>query len=395
MGINIKERARAMIKLLKQLLPVALMSTVLSMGLVRCVGEFATSKILGSDNSDVRSVYYHSIAQLDITKDSFDQLVIYNPITNLPNRDKLTQLADELRNVSKYRPSLIVFDYILADTASYSLTGSHQIVEAIQACLDSGIVFIAAEEKYTDPHSNKTINNSSFFVKTPYVLNVERGNTATMFNKALNRIYSDDILWMPLVVASHVKGTESHPSSFYDHRYISFEPGQIETAFNGHPADYLRKRITSKIVIFSSHTASDDVHELPFPVKTIPDGDIDYNYQISGAELLWYSVRDEIYGKWDKKASVFLVFFVTLLLTYMYIYCIFKWKCSYANKDSLCHRFIESIVSFLIFLAAIAILLILCLLMMSWHIVFPVAVTTTSLVIVNLFEPLWGDLKIK
>jgi len=387
MANRFKERTLATIKLLIKVMPAALLSTFLSMLLVRCTGEYAASKILGADNSDIRSLYYHTIAKVDEDKDSYDKLVLYNPITNLPNRDRITQLADELRNVCKYHPSIIVFDYILADTASYSLSSSFQIVDAIQACLDSGIIFIAAEEKYTDTYLNKAIHNSSFFVKPPYSLKVERGNTATIFNKALDKTSDDDILWMPLVVSSQLNESQPHPASFYSQRYLSFAPGQIETAFNGHPEDYLRKKISSKIVIFSSHTAADDIHELPFPVKTIPDGDIDYSIQISGAEMLWYSIRDEIYDKWDRKAPRIVVFIITLLLTCLY--CLLRRMCACTSVDSLLTRIKNSFCSFLLFIIVIALLLILCFFMMSRHIVFPITVTTVSLVFVNLLEPLW------
>lgn len=406
MATRIKEKALATIKMLIKILPAALLSAALSMVLVRCIGESVSSKILGADNSDIRSIYYHSIAESDNVKDSYDQLVVYNPITNHPGRDKLVQLADELRNVSKYHPRIIVFDYILVDTASYSTSAKIQMLDAIKECLDSGIVFIAAEEKYVDPHSNIAIHNSSFFVNPPYFLNVERGNTATMFNRVLDNSNSDDdVLWMPLVVSKHAKGIEQHPASFYNQRYINFSPGHIEIAFNGHPDNYLRKKISSKIVIFSSYTAVDDMHVLPFPVKTIPEGDIDYNYRISGAELLWYTIRDEIYDKWDVKASFSLILLLSFLCTFFYcilrkfFYCklrkffyfILKRRIFVSNK---CRQLGESFVSFFAFMLGILVLILVCYLLMScWHLVFPIPFATVSLVIVNLFEPLWWESK--
>lgn len=376
----------------------ALLSTAVSTLLVCFFGGFASTKAMGADNSDVRSIYYHTIANVELKPELCDRLVLYNPLVHASEEDKCLQLAQGLSIVAEHHPQMVVFDYILHDTTSFSSSSRNRLVEAIQACVDSGIVFIASEVRDIESGNDfmKFGSERSFFLEPPYSLDVESANALTMFDK-LDKVYSDSsLLWLPIAVSRHLPDCPDRPASFYKNRYLSFAPGVITTAHRGHTENDLDALISSKIVLFSDYNQGDDMHELlSFPVRGIPDADGESNKKVlvSGAELLWYSIRDELDNKWDVEIPLIYTFIVTFLITFLYFCCLWRIKLKFAiwgSDGKLSKKLLESLSCFAHFgLYEILLLPLLGVILMHSHLVLPVAIPAISLVIVNLCDPLW------
>lgn len=365
-----------------------LVSTIVSGLLVLILGSNAATKIVGADNTSVRTLYYHVISKMDLPKEKSDEIALYNPFHKVYETDRLLQLAKELSLVAKFEPKVIVFDYILTDTLSYSPEARQAIVDAIQACLDTGIVFIATEVK-NESNVSEYLSSNSFFQDPPYSLKVESGNALTDFNRLSNVSTEGESLWVPIVVSKHLLNRPFRPKSFYENRYLSFSPGLISPTHNENEEQDLRRRLTSKVVIFSDYTLGDDMHELlPFPIKGITLGLSDSKTRVSGAELLWYSVRDELEDKWDVTVSRVWVILFSFILTCFYFLLRFyiQFEGKRCGRKVLCISF-KGFVYFIIF--ELFILSIWGFILMCFHWVFPLAMPAICLVLVEPFTPLF------
>lgn len=363
-------------------------STVASSLLVLLLGSGKATKIVGADNTNVRTLYYHIVSNIDGKKASSDNIVLYNPLNNVSKKDRIQQLAEELTLVSSYNPQVIVFDYILTDTASYAPNSKQALVDAIQNCVDAGIVFIATEVK-DNQKGSEFPPEKSYFQEPPYSLAVESGNTLTSFHK-LDHVLSDGNLpWVPIVVSKHVLSRPVRPDSYYQRRYINFSPGRIKTAHSAHQEGDLVKMISSKIVIFSDFTRGDDMHELlTFPIKGIVNDGSDIRIRASGAELLWYSIRDELENKWDVEVPFLWVFLFTII--YTGIFFVWSYRIFSSGKRKGTNKLLTALYLFLLFISFdIFALGIWGAILMCFHWVFPLAIPAISLVFINLCNPIF------
>ena len=287
---------------------------------VSVLGPVVATKFFGVDDINVRRIYYHAINNENSR--SFGQKatnvdnkkspiipVIYDPFINSNEPDRLKRIANELNIVASYKPGIIIFDYVFSDTTSYSNEAKKLMVSAVKACLDSGIVFI------TDVIENE---DSSFFQKAPYSLDVLSGSSVTPFSKLNNVVEDNKLKWIPIVVSDTFFNRASRDSRFYQKRYMNFDPSErMETAnSSGYNSVELQRLLCSKIVIFSDYSSGDDMHELlSFPiigvdsVKKVP----------SGAELLWYAVRDELNDFWDVELATYWSLLVSVILSFLYL----------------------------------------------------------------------------
>lgn len=362
-----------------------IVSTAISAVLVRALGTEAATKIVGADNTNVRTLYYHIVANIEDNEEDSDELVLYNPFISTYRTDRIKQLAEELSIVSNYSPNVIVFDYILTDTLSYNPESKLALIDAIQHCIDAGIVFIATEVMDASDE-NRIRSERSFFQGPPYFLSVESGNSFTSFDRLKNVSADGELPWIPIVVSRHILSRPPHADAFYNRRYINFSPGRISTANSCMDQHMLSERLSSKVVVFSDYTLADDMHELlHFPIRGVVEGDSNIKSRVSGAELLWYSIRDELEDKWDVRVHWSLVLFFTLVFSFFYFVSLGKIK--YCSKIKSRRPIGHSMRSFLLFaLFELFILGIWGSILMAFHWVFPLAMPAISLVILNMFD---------
>ena len=358
-------------------------SVLASLVFVSLLQDTSASIIVGADNFDVRHLYYNT----DADKSSGPQcedVIIYDPFQKTIVSDTRLRLAEELLYISEFKPKVIVFDHILP----YASEGESDsiLVDAIRQCLAQDIVFIAPRVRRP---KGEIVRN--FFDYPQYSLDLILGD----FYIPIDRIvegFPEELppqdscaLWIPELVYRLVKGA-THTEDYYRNKYLNFDapkriPYYYHDSFSGdNDESELQKHISGRIVVFSAYSAGDDLHNLEFAIQGVANTEQErIKTIVSGAELLWYSIRDALTENWDKQLHLVWVLIISLILTFIYCCCIhFPFK----RAPDL----FQSIWNFFVFVAiTIVIMPLVGYGLMHLHIVLPMAIPAISLVFLNVF----------
>jgi len=360
-----------------------LVSVLISYLLVLCLSETSASIIVGADSFDARHLYYNLNAD-QCRGPLCDEVIIYDPFNRTIVSDMRLRLAEELLYISKFKPKAIVFDHLLPYVSNRE--SDSILVAAVRQCLAQDIVFITPQVRV---QNGVVLKN--FFDSPQYSLNLIPGD----FYVPIDRIgeYSkelllqqNDVLWVPELVYSLDKG-HAHPDDFYRNKYINFDaPPRIQYYYRDFFSENIGtiepvKQISGRIVLFSAYSAGDDLHDLKFAIRGVGETEQEViKTKVSGAELLWYSVRDALKDNWDTQLHICWVLVISWILTCLYCCCI---RCLYRRRwSALC----KSILVFIVFVAmTIIVLPIVGGILMCYHLVLPMAIPAISLVLLNVF----------
>ncbi|MCR5018981.1 MAG: hypothetical protein K6A64_09300 [Bacteroidales bacterium] len=377
-----KNRRRSAWTKIWRIIGVPVVSVLLSYGLVWFLTETSASILVGADNFDARALYYRTTAK-ESRGIQCDSVIIYDPFCESVVTDTRRKLAEELLFVSGFKPRIIVFDHILphlSHTQSDTL-----LATAIRACLDSGIAVIVPESQTSLGAVQK-----NYFLDPQFSLQVISGNPFIPV-ESIGEWYSNKKSvnsWIPVAVDSLVNHRSYDPGFFKD-KYLNFDsPKRIQylyrNRFDSQADSLFRYFIQSRIVIFSAYSAGDDIHTLPFEIQGIAKTDEErVKKAVSGAELLWYAIRDVLCHQWDKQLPTGWILVISLLLTLVYNLIVVL---CFARCRKL-KGFLNKIVEFVLFIIfTIIILTILGRILMHFHWILPMAYPAISLVFCNIFH---------
>ena len=166
-------------------------------------------------------------------------------------------------------------------------------------------------------------------------------------------------------------------SSFYFNRGVDFSvsEGDIPIANRN---NCKIEDIQNKYVVFSDAKDRGDLFNMPFPVKDIRKGN--HNY-LSGAARLWYSMRSEIYNRWDYYLSDIWAYIYALIVGLVYF--IFQDGISKAFGDGLLRRVLQFAMVMLFELLVIPLLGVF---IMFFHVVMPLTQSAIIIVFIDILK---------